>query len=181
MPTKIILIRHGQTLWSRKKRYCGSSDISLSARGRNQARKLYQVLKKEKISKVYSSNAARAWDFAKIAFKGMKIKTITQLREFNFGIFEGLNYEEIKQKYPQIYGCWLKNPLAVDLPNGENINNFKKRVEKIFAKIARVNKNKTIAIVTHAGPIKVILGDILKKKEFWELNVDLASMHIING
>lgn len=179
MPTKIILIRHGQTLWSGEKRYCGLTDIDLSVRGREQAKKLYQILRKEKIHKVYSSDASRALEFARIVFKGFHIEKIPELRELNFGIFEGLTYQEIMKRYTKIYKKWINDPFNVAIPDSESLKDFKKRVRKIFLKIVSLNKNKVLAIVTHTGPIKIIISSILKSNDLWKIEPDLASINII--
>ena len=180
MSIRLILIRHGSTDWSMKKKYCSFTDIDLNNKGKNEARKLYQRLNKEKIHKAYSSDAKRAFHFAKIALRGLTIEKIPELRELNFGIFEGLTYREIIKRYPEIYTRWLNDPFGVDIPSGESLCNFKKRVSKILKRINSLNRNKTIALVTHAGPIKIIINDILKSKKIWEITPDLASLNIID-
>lgn len=179
MSTIIILIRHGQTISNLKKIYCGITDTDLNNRGIEQAKKAFRRLQKEKIHRIYSSDAKRALNFARIAFRGLPIEKIPELREMNFGIFEGLPHKEIMKKYPKLYTRWLKNPFYIVIPNSESLNDFKKRVKKILAKIISLNRNKTSAIVTHAGPIKIIISDILKSKDIWKIEPSLASLSII--
>jgi len=179
MPTRLILIRHGQTDWNSKKRYISFTNIDLNCRGKNEAKKLYWRLRRERIHKVYSSNAKRALNFARIALRGHPIEKTPELREMNFGIFEGLTYKEIMKKYPKLYTRWIKNPSHAIIPNGESLNDFKKRIRKILARIISLNRNKTSAIVTHAGPIKIIVSDILKSKDIWKIEPSLASLSII--
>jgi broad specificity phosphatase PhoE len=179
MSTRLILIRHGETDWSIKKRYCSFVDIDINDKGKRQAEKLYRRLHKEEIHKVYSSDNKRTLNFARIAFKGFPIEKVPQLREMNFGIFEGLTYREIIKRYPKIYTRWLKKPFNIDIPDGESLSDFKKRVNRILKKIVSSNRNKTLVIVTHAGPIKIIISDILKSKDIWKINIDLASLNII--
>lgn len=179
MPTKLILIRHGQTDWNLKKRYLSLTDIDLNEEGLRQAAKLRRRLRKENIHKVYSSDARRTLHFAGIAFKGIPIEEAPELREINFGVFEGLTYRKIMEKYPEIYTRWLDKPFGVVIPKGESLSDFRKRVKKALAKIISLNTDKTLAILTHAGPIKIILSDILKLKDIWKINVDLASLNVI--
>lgn len=179
MFTKLILIRHGETNLNLQKRYLSDTDIDLNKKGREQAKRLRQRLAKEKIHKVYSSDNKRALNFAKIAFRGFPIEKSPKLREINFGIFEGMNHAEIMKKYPEIYNNWLSNPFATVIPKSENLNNFRKRIIKIFKEIVSLNRNKTIAIVTHAGPIRIIISDILKLKKNWKITPALASITII--
>lgn len=179
--TKIFLIRHGETNWSYRKKYCGFTDISLNRRGKKQAIKLAQILRNEKIDKVYSSDLKRAFQFAKIIFKNKTIIKLPQFREINFGIFEGLTHQEIMDTYPEIYQKWLTNPLKFNIPSGERLFDFARRIRKSLANILLNDDNKTIAIITHSGPIKVILCDALKLslKEIWRLKIDLGSLSIV--
>lgn len=181
MPTRLILIRHGETGWSCRKRYCGFTDIPLNKKGRIQARELSKRLRKEKIYKVYSSDMKRTLQFARIIFKDTPIEESPGLREINFGIFEGLRYQKIMDKYPGIYIRWLDDPVDFTIPGGENLKDLAKRVRKSLAKILSHNKNKTVAVFAHAGPIRVILCDILKAglKQIWQIEQDLASINII--
>lgn len=179
MPTKVIFIRHGHTTWNTKGRYCGLSDIELNTKGKRQARQLYRIMRKQMIDDVYSSDSRRALNFAEIVFKGSHIKRVTELREMDFGIFEGLTYDEIMTKYAKVYKRWLENPFAVVIPDGESLKHLKDRTNRALSKIVSRNKNKVIAIVTHAGPIKMVLSSILKTKDIWKLKPDLGSLNIV--
>lgn len=179
MATKLILIRHAQTQGNFKKRYSGFMDISLNDEGRKQAAKLYKRLKKEEIHKVYSSDRKRAIQTAEIIFKGTKIEKIPHLREVHFGVFEGLTYKEIMERHPVIYKKWLNNPFSITIPKGEDLGNFKKRIVKALKKIVSLNKNKTIAVVSHGGAISIFINHILKSKDFWKQIPHPASLSII--
>jgi len=181
MPTKLILIRHGETEWSYQKRYCGLTDIDLNEIGRRQARKLLKRLSREKIHKVYSSDMKRTLQFAKMVFKDTPVEQLLHLREINFGIFEGLTYQDVMAKYPQVYRKWLENPLDIIIPQGESLNSLAGRVRKALRRILSQDSNKTVAVFTHGGPIRVILCDILKVdlKEIWQIEQELASISMI--
>lgn len=181
MSTKLILIRHGETEWSYQKRYCGFTDIDLNGKGRWQARRLLKRLSKEQIHKVYSSDMKRTVQFAKIVVKDTPVEEILDLREINFGIFEGLKYPDLMIKYPQLYRKWLKDPLNIIIPRGESLDSLAARVRKVVRRILSQNSDKTIAVFTHAGPIKVILCDMIKLnlKEIWKIQSALASVSIV--
>lgn len=172
MSTRLILIRHGETDWSAQKRYCGVADVDLNERGRTQAIGLSKRLKGEDVHKVYSSDLKRALRFAGIVFNGISIERIQELREMRFGVFEGLTYEELMQKHPEVYAKWLNNPFEVDIPEGEEWKGFEGRVKSALDRIISLNKGRTVAVVTHAGPIKVIMG--------WEIQPALASFKIMD-
>lgn len=181
MSTKVILIRHGETEWSYQKRYCGFTDIELNEKGRQQAIRLLKRLSKEKIHKVYSSDMKRTVKFAKMVFKGLPVEELSDLREMNFGIFEGLTYKDIMEKYPRVYREWLGNPLDIIIPRGETLKSLAKRVRKALRRILSQNSDKKVAVFTHGGPIRVILCDILKLdlKQIWQIEIGLASISMV--
>ena len=178
---KLILIRHGETEDSREKRYCGFSNLSLNRRGILQAKGLLRKLKEVRVDKVYSSDLMRASQTAGIIFANLPVEEKKSLREMNFGIFEGLTYQELMRKHAEIYSKWIANPCAVSIPSGESLNNLAKRVREGLTRILSQNRQRTVALVTHAGPISVILCDIagLDLSKIWQIKVDLASVNII--
>jgi len=180
--TRLILIRHGETDYNAEKKYYGFSDPPLNDIGTWQAERLHERLKTEKIDQVYSSDLKRARHTAGIVFKNNEIKIYSDLREMNFGIFEGLQHYEIMEKYSQIYTNWIKNPLNIKIPKGEAFKSFKKRVLLILKSIIAENKGRTAAIISHGGPIKIFLNDILKKEpeKFWTIKQDSAALNIID-
>ncbi|MDD5681607.1 MAG: alpha-ribazole phosphatase [Candidatus Omnitrophica bacterium] len=179
MHTKLIMIRHGQTDWSIEKRYCGRTDIPLNNTGRKQAAELRGLLRGEKIDAVYASKLRRAHEFAGIVFEKLPILATEELCEMNFGIFEGLTYDEIMQKYPGIYSKWIENPGGTDIPGGESMRDFKKRIETVFEKIIGQGGNKTLAVITHAGVIKILLSDILKIGNIWKAQLEWGAISAI--
>lgn len=167
MITKVVLIRHGVTKWNKQKRYCGFLDVGLSAEGKRQAEKLHQRLKNEKFEKIYCSDLKRALQTARIVFKGKKIIKEKDLKEINFGVIEGMSYDEIMQKYPQVYSNWVKDPYKHKIPKSETMLQFKKRINKAIKKIVMLNKGKTVAVVCHGGTISMYITTIFKNNKFW--------------
>ncbi|MFH0839374.1 MAG: histidine phosphatase family protein, partial [Candidatus Omnitrophota bacterium] len=158
--TRLLLIRHGETKYNLNRCYCGLSDPPLNASGISQAESLSGQLKDFDIALVYSSDLKRTMQTAEIVFPVHQIKTMPEFREFNFGVFEGLNYTEIAEKYPGFYHDWLINPLHVSIPKGERFTDFKNRVNNALSLVISLNRNKTIALVTHSGPIRLILCEV---------------------
>ena len=179
MPTRIILIRHGQTNDNLEKRYSGFIDICLNEYGKRQARLLRKKLASFGVQKTFSSSSKRAVHFAILSCGRPDIAIVPQLREMNFGIFEGMSYPEIMQKYPDIYNNWIKNSFKNKAPKGESFGDLKKRVLSAFRKIVHSQQNKVSVVVTHAGPIRVILGEVLKLKNIWKISPKSGGMSII--
>lgn len=179
MQTRIILIRHGQTKANLEKRYIGVTESCLTSYGRYQAKSLKKRIAKEKVDKVFVSPSKRAFDFSKIVFTGSERQVLTGLREMDFGIFEGLTHSQVIEEYPQVYDKWLKNPKRFNIPKAELFSDFKARVLRALKKIICENAGCTVAIVTHGGPIRIILGKVLKLNNLWEIMPHLASISII--
>lgn len=179
MKTRLILIRHGLTEWNTRKKYCGSTDIGISRKGRKQAARLKARLEKEKIGSVYFSTKRRAIETAKIIFAHAKIYKIAALREMNFGIFEGLTFAQIMRRYPVVYRKWLANPFETVIPGAELLKDLRKRVAKAIKQIISAREGETIAVVCHGGVISAFMTYILKSDNFWKYIPDSASLTII--
>jgi len=182
MCKRLILVRHGQTDMLKRKKYCGATDIGLNAQGREQARLLRKRLAAENIREIYSSDMKRAMEFCSIAFKGEHFVKEPGLREMNFGIFEGLDNDEILKKYPAEYGKWLNDPYKNSIPGGESLKAFEERVIRAYKGIIIGDKSKNLAIVAHGGTIKIILRKIMKKKKeyIWGIAQDAGCINIID-
>ena len=180
--TRLILIRHGETEYNLQARYCGCSNPPLNNKGKRQSELLANRLKNQRIDKVYSSDLLRAYQSAKIIFKDMPIERTKKFRELKFGIFEGLTYEQIMKLYPVLYTQWIDDPLKVRISEGEDMEDLSKRVEQKLLSILTLHKDKTIAVVTHGGPIKVILCRLpgFGFKKFWEIGQKNGALNIID-
>lgn len=180
--TRLLLIRHGQTDYSSQNRYCGFSNPPLNDKGISQCRQLAARLKETKVDKVYSSDLLRAMQTAKIIFDGNPTEQTEDLREMNFGLFEGLKHEQIMEKYPELYRRWIDNPEKAKTPNGEGLKDLSERIEKKISEIISRNEGGEIAVVTHSGPIRIVLCKALKfdLKKFWCIDQQLCALNIIN-
>jgi len=176
--TRLILVRHGETDHNLENKYCGFSDPPLNDKGIRQARRLADRLKETRIDKVYSSDLKRAYQTADIVFKDRSIEKFSDLREMNFGIFEGLKYEEIIKKYPELYREWIIDPIEVKIPGGEGLVDLSKRVKKRLHVILSRHKGENVAVITHGGPIGVILCEDLRR--FWQIKQELGALNIID-
>jgi broad specificity phosphatase PhoE len=180
--TRLILIRHGETDYTTQRRYCGISNPTLNNKGKQQAQAIAERLKIFKIDKIYSSDLKRACQTSKILFKNRKFEKLSDFREINFGIFEKLTYEEIMEQHSEPYQKWIDNPLENKIPQGEGLSELNQRVNEKLSAVISENKNKTVAIVTHGGPIRIILCEVLKYhlKNFFEIKQNINALNIID-
>jgi alpha-ribazole phosphatase len=178
---KLILIRHGQTDLGLQKKYCGSLDVPLNDHGKDQSERLGERLKGTSIDAVFSSDLKRAIQTAQIAFKGETINERPCFREMDFGVIEGISYQEVMIKYPDIYKAWINDPLSVVLPQAEDFEAFSGRVLQGLDTLIAQYADKTIVLVAHGGPNMLILCKALgfSTKEYWTIRQDNAAVNII--
>lgn len=182
MMTRLILIRHGETDYNLHSMYCGFSDPPLNNTGLLQAQKVKEKMKHVKVDKVFSSDLKRAHEMARIIFEGMDIEKLPELREMNFGVFEGLKHEEIMAKYSKVYTEWIDNPDKIKIPEGEHLLDVEKRINYKIMEICDSFRNKTIAIIMHQGPVRVLLCKILgyDRRMFWQVKQENGAINIID-
>ncbi|MDO8885296.1 alpha-ribazole phosphatase [Candidatus Oleimmundimicrobium sp.] len=181
--TKVYLVRHGETEWNSKGKYLGLTDIPLNNNGERQAKALSSFLSKERIDAVYSSALTRTIQTARIIAEphGLNVCKVPGLNEIDFGEWDGLTYFEIKDKYSNLADDWLNKTSEVQIPGGETWDDFKTRVLSGLRKILNENENKNILIVSHGGPIKTIISDILglELTSFWKITQDRGALNIV--
>lgn len=155
----IYLVRHGQTVANLKKIYSGSkTDTPLTSKGRKQALKAANYLKSKKINKIYSSYLGRAVETAKVISNstGVDIIIDKNLSEIDFGIYEGLTWNEALKRYPKETNDWIKQGLEYKFPKGESFYELLKRVKKFFLDI----NDKDIVVICHEGVIRAAIINI---------------------
>ena len=166
MLTKLYLIRHGETEGAETKRYKGHIDVPLSENGISQIRKLSEHIVKNSspgLSAVYCSDLSRAVKSAEIIAEpfGVKPVILKDLKERNFGVWEGMSFEEIEEKYPHDFKAWAENPLKFSPLNGETTVEVRDRAMRALDLILEKHKGEEIAVFSHGGVTRVILCELL--------------------
>ncbi|SMB97359.1 phosphoglycerate mutase [Thermanaeromonas toyohensis ToBE] len=182
--TRIYLIRHGETAWNEAGRYQGHRDVELSPRGLKQAVLLRERLQKENIKAVYASDLRRARETAIIIAQahGLTVNELSSLRELNFGLWEGLTYQEIASQYPEEWKEWLADPSNIRVPGGESYLELQERVYRAFLKIVARHPGEKLAIVAHGGTLRVIICQALGLglEGLWRFRIDNGSITILD-
>ncbi len=158
---KLIIARHGETEENVKKIIQGQKYGKLTNKGIEQAKKLAQRLKNEKIDVIFSSDLQRAKDTTKeiAKFHKVPIYYVPELRERAQGIFEGEAYEEL-YKARKESGI---SRVEFRPEGGENYIDIKKRAEKFLNEVFDKYKGKTVLLISHGGLIAILLAILLKK------------------
>jgi probable phosphoglycerate mutase len=158
--TRLYLTRHGQTEWNIEGRMQGSQDSPLTELGINQAIQLGRRLKDTKIDVVYSSSSGRAYNTAKLILGDRQINIIPmdELMEMNFGLWEGMTFDVIKEHHLEQYEAFWNTPHLLKEFPGETFEELILRGVAAINKIISDNEGKDILIVAHALTVKAILS-----------------------
>ena len=177
--TRIWLIRHGEPVEEARGRCYGTFDFELSPAGREQMAQVAQYLRDEPIAAVYTSPLSRARESAQIIRPHAEV--VTDLREIDFGELEGLPYDEIAVRYPDVYRQWMESPTEVQFPKGEAFEEMRERVLRAFDKIRSLPDGRTIAIVSHGGVNRILLAWALQIPDscLFRLKQDYAAINLL--
>ena len=181
--TKLILIRHGRTLWNSSGKFQGQSDIELSQEGVSQAEKLAENFPVTHIDRVYSSNLKRAYITGEIIAKKFNVPIIKDKRlcEVSFGSWEGLTYDEIHEKWPNEIETMFSTPDVLTMPEGESFAQVQKRGVEALLDIVNKHPDETIAITAHGGILRTLLAYALHMplRYIWTLRQDNTAVNIV--
>ena len=160
---RIFLIRHGETEWNRQNRLQGNSDIHLSPEGFHQAITLAEHAPFHHIDAIYSSDLTRAMSTANILAErfNLTVKKMPELRETNFGDWEGRSIRELADESPKAFGKFFTDPERCHPPHGETFLECQARVMIGIREIIAKHDDQNIIAVSHGAAIRLILGAAL--------------------
>jgi broad specificity phosphatase PhoE len=175
---RLFVTRHGQTEWNSQNRVSGITDISLTDKGIEQAKKLSSHIIEYGIDMIITSPLIRAKITAEILSKatGKEIVVDSRLHEQNYGIFEGIQRDNEDFKF-------AKNQFAYKLLNGESLFQVAQRVYNLIDEIKEKYSNKNILLVTHGGICRVInsyFNDLTNDEysKYYTRNCEIIEYHI---
>ncbi len=206
---KLIFVRHGQTDWNLSKQFCGFSDVQMNKFGVMQSQKAAERLREEDIDYIYSSDLRRAMETAEIirdlicSYNShyypegpLEIIKREDLREMNFGNWEGITYNQMMKQDPKRGEEWSADSFGVRCPNGESLVDMYERVNSAMDEIKQnTEEDKTVLIVAHAGTIQTFLSKDLVNDHnaYWrfpvmnggivkvEHNAGFSALEVFNG
>lgn len=156
--TRICLVRHGETEWNAERRIQGQIDIGLNTIGLRQAEAAGRWLRNKDIDALYSSDLKRAWLTAQAIGRAVGLVPVAEpaLRERRYGVFEGLTYEEARQKFPEGYAAFEGRNAAYDFENGESLVVMFERVTGRLQKIVADHPGQNVVVVVHGGVLDIV-------------------------
>lgn len=182
--TKLILVRHGQTIWNKLGKYQGQSDIALSEEGIAQAEKLGDNFPVADVRAVYASSLQRAVATGQaVADKfGLKAVPCDELMEICFGDWEGLTYEQINARWSDVHDGLFFRPDITDCPKGEGFVAVQKRAVAKLKELVKKHEGETFVIAAHGGVNRTLLCYALglPLRYMWNIRQDNTAVNIIS-
>ncbi len=178
-PTVTLLLRHGQTPMSLEKRYAGRSDVPLTDTGVRQAAAAAKRLASAGIGAIVSSPLQLAVQTAEevAAVTGAPVVTDDGFRETDFGVWEGLTFAEVRQRWPDEMTAWLAGP-EIAPPGGESFAQVSERVTAALHRVLAGWERQTVLIVSHVTPIKTLVAAALlaPPPALYRMHLDVAAL-----
>jgi broad specificity phosphatase PhoE len=183
-PTRLLLLRHGQTELSVERRYSGHGDPELTPLGHAQAAgAAARLARVPDVAAVLTSPLQRARQTAALVAEatGAPLHVRERLIETDFGAWEGLTFTEARARDPQLHAEWLGSE-EVAPPGGEGCATVGRRIEAERAELVKEYPGTTLVLVTHVTPIKMLLRDALQGGPgvLYRLHLDLAALSIVD-
>jgi broad specificity phosphatase PhoE len=173
--TEILLVRHGETQWNAEEIFRGRIDIGLNETGIKQAALLAEHLSHIKIEAVYSSPRKRALDTAEAiaVHHNLDVEIAPGLIDLDYGEWQGLSLQEVKDKYEKLYAEWAAHPDRFKVPGGEGLDDVRERAVNMVNTVIDKYKG-TVVLVSHRVVNKVLTCALLglDNSHFWNIRQD---------
>ncbi len=183
--TRVYLIRHGEIPQVEPRCFIGQQDLPLTDEGRRQITLLAEYLATKAIDRVVTSPLLRCRQSTDILcgrLQNISAEVDASLREISLGAWEGLSVSQVRAHYPGDYESRGQDPLHFRPCQGESFADLLGRVWPVFQAIAATSNGKRVAIVTHAGVIRVLLLRILgmHPDELFRLKLDYGRLTVLD-
>jgi len=163
-PTILHLIRHAEVEARYQGIFGGRIDMSLSPRGEQQAAVLANHLRSQKFDLIFASPMKRVQQTLASVLAPTRPAPIIlpKLYEVDFGDWTGLTFAEVKARYGYDAHHWLHQLDAGTIPNAENVNRYRERIDSCLQEILRNSTGQTVGVFCHGGVIRMLLALLLK-------------------
>lgn len=179
---KVYLIRHGETIANQSGHFCGWTETVLSENGITRLKEKQRSSLYPKVDHIYLSPLLRCHQTTDIIYPDASKRTIIEnLKEVNFGDFEGKTHHELNGN--PLYQEWLDDYMNFTFPNGESIPDFAKRVLKGLHEVKQdmiKNNFEVSAVVCHSGVIRAIAASISNENTLVNIKVDNGEGYVID-
>ncbi|HEK85872.1 MAG: histidine phosphatase family protein [Candidatus Saccharicenans sp.] len=182
--TRILLVRHGETEWNRIERFRGSADVPLNDNGLKQAELLARRIAIQwKLKAIYTSPLSRAVKTGEVIgrFLQLPVQIHSGLTDVNYGEWQGLTPDEVKNLWPELYERWQSCPENIIFPKGESLDQRQEIGVAAVKEIAARHPEETVVCVGHTVINRLIILGLLNlgKDYFWRIKQDNGSLNVI--
>ncbi|NMG14775.1 histidine phosphatase family protein [Aromatoleum bremense] len=156
--TRLCLVRHGETAWNAERRLQGHLDVPLNEIGHVQAEATAASLAGHRFAAFYCSDLRRAQQTAAAAGRtlGFGATLEPELRERHYGVFQGLTYDEARERFPQDFARFhARDPDFAFCGDGESLGAFAARIHRALDRIAARHAGRQTLVVTHGGVLDI--------------------------
>ncbi len=171
-PTRLFLVRHGETEWNAARLFQGHLDSRLTPTGLEQAVRLAERLAGEEIEAIYSSDQGRAMRTAEVLAKRLGLEVIPrqELREIDCGDWTGRSYLEVKSAWPAEHETWARRPDLHCMPNGESVAAVQERAMQFVEEVRGRHPGQAVCAVTHNTVVRTVACRLLgwSLEKLWE-------------
>ena len=182
-PSRLLLVRHGESTWNQERRLQGQLDPPLSDHGRRQAALLAERLSGRRVTALYASDLQRAIETAVPISEatGLVAAPMVELREIYLGEWEGLHTDDLAVRYPETWAQWTEEPNWDLIPGGEGAALFEARVAKVMDAILERHQHGETVVVTHGGVIQIALHRVVGRpsRGLFPFRISNASVSVI--
>lgn len=170
-PVRVLLARHGETVWNVEGRWQGQADSPLTVRGIAQARSLARALADEPLAAVYCSDLGRALETARYVAEphGLQPRPDPRLREIDAGLWTGRLSTDLRQAYPAEMELWRERPWAGRMPGGESLQEAQARCIAFFQERLPRHAGHVVAVISHGAVTQAILTYAMQRpiQDMW--------------
>jgi 2,3-bisphosphoglycerate-dependent phosphoglycerate mutase len=162
-PSRLLLVRHGESTWNADRRIQGQLDPPLSERGLAQAQEVAERFAGHRLEGLYCSDLVRAWRTAEAIGAAVGLEPVADpgLREIALGAWEGKTREELMEEYPELWERWSREPDWDLVPGGEGAAPFARRVNATLQRLRERHPAGDVLCVSHGGAIQVAVLDVV--------------------
>ena len=179
------LVRHGETEWNRSRRIQGQADVALNQNGKDQAARLSERLSAAEFSAIYASDLSRTMESARLirGARNLAIEPVSELREFSYGEWEGLTFEEAEGRDPEGFAERMAGRnVEFAAPGGEHMLQLIDRVRRFNDRVlSEHGPADHVMVVAHSGSLLALLNCLLRlpPHHVWSFRLDVASLSIV--
>ena len=185
---RCFLVRHGATEWNARGRIQGQSDPSLNEAGKRQARRLGGRLASVPFAEARCSDLRRCSETAAGILLGrndLRLQEMPELREKNFGAWEGLTFRQVEARFPDLYHNWtMAGDPSFAPPGGESDLQLYSRADTVVERLREIRSDSggNLLVVTHGGMLRALIARLLdlSAQKMWKFRFANAGLSVVS-